>query len=1131
LKGFEILQRQQWLGSGIQEGAFPMLESQNDESGYCVICGRHSSFRFDPSIIIRQLQKVWAISDNLVEAFNRRESMFCGHCGSSLRVRRLAAVLIETLFEKTGRSYKSVQELLTDDEFRHLKIAEINACGGLHSYLKNHPNLYYSEWVPHAKPGEVHDGVRCEDLQCLTYPDDCFDIILTSETLQHVPNPDKAWHEIYRTLKDGGYHIFTIPIVPSQWQTIQRAQFVDGARRDVLEPAYHGDWGREDVFVYTDFGMDVVETLDKMNLSTKIFYSVPQVELDVAMVVRSLKNGGQSDVPTKPASPLLEWTGERYLPWLEEATIGYEHLHRYAYATAFADGKRVLDLACGEGYGSHLLSRTANHVVGIDIDADAVRHASNKYLRKNLEFKIGSITEVPLEGQSLFDVIVCFEALEHIADHHALLKEIKRLLTPDGVFIVSTPNKWAYSDEPQYTNPFHVHELYFDEFSEVLRKYFKRVKMLGQRVYCNSQIWPVFSSGNSDLIEYVMEKNSTKFDFVEIDKKIPLYFIALASNVEEELNERTSILVDNSNELLRQNAGAVSSLVAARDRLELTVKAQQHVVAERDQRLSQLMAERDQQLRQLVAERDRLADEKTQMEARLSEMMAERTKFARESDHLQDILHLQTEELVAIKDTIGWRVLSQYRTVRERFGLIKSLHGFLTEPLKRIYQKKNNPNDVITSTPAGVSPISGSADRVSNQLPSFLSASGMTGVPEVQKDLFRRVRRQSKNGSGGTVLFLADWLPAFDQSGGALRTFNMLQILCEGGHNLVFGANRDQSAHVYFFGSEEDVKKYEHALEELKIGVLYGYQEILRYLTEEGEDCRFVILSFPEVACRYFPSVRAYAINAKVIYDPVDLHWLRMQRESEIKHDDALRKKAEGYRRMERFNAAAADIVFAVTHEEKTRILEDVSNAKVEVIPTIHSPVDKVKPAAERKNLLFVGHYAHTPNEDAVSYFVQDIFPLIRKELRGVIFYVVGSHITEKVKSLAAPDVVAIGYVPDLSPYLDDCRIFVAPLRYGAGIKAKIGQSMSFGLPVVTTSLGAEGMNLTSGKNVVIADSPAEFASAVVRLYTDDLFWEEMSSNSLEHIKMHFSPLVVQRKLKEVFSPSDDLRSPVAEVG
>jgi hypothetical protein len=157
-----------------------MNDNPEHENGYCVVCGSRSSFRFDPTIITLQLQKAWGISDNVVEAFNRKESMFCTYCGASLRIRRLAAVLMQTCAQMSGISSRSFVELLRNEEFRRLRIAEINACGILHEYLKEHPNLFYSEWLPHAKPGEVHDGVRCEDLQRLTYPENYFDFILTS---------------------------------------------------------------------------------------------------------------------------------------------------------------------------------------------------------------------------------------------------------------------------------------------------------------------------------------------------------------------------------------------------------------------------------------------------------------------------------------------------------------------------------------------------------------------------------------------------------------------------------------------------------------------------------------------------------------------------------------------------------------------------------------------------------------------------------------------------------------------------------------------------------------------------------------------------------------------------------------
>ena len=688
-----------------------MNVTQQHETGYCVICGSRSLFRFVPTIITAQLQKAWEISDDLATAFNRKESMFCDHCGSSLRIRRLAAVLIETLSQTTSKPYKSFIELLKDEEFRRLKIAEINACGALHSYLKDHPNLYYSEWVPHGKPGEVRDGVRCEDLQCLTYPDNCFDIILTSETLEHVADPNRAWHEIYRTLKRGGCHIFTIPIIPCQWQTIQRAQFVDGARKNVLEPAYHGEWGREEVFVYTDFGMDVVEKLDKMSLSTKVFYFVPQVELDVAMVFRSLKNGGHIEVPAKAASQLLGWTGERYLPWLEEAAIGYEHLHRYAYATQFVHGKRVLDLACGEGYGSSLLAKTAELVVGIDIDEHAIKHARNKYIKQNLEFKVGSITEVPVGGEHLFDVAVCFEALEHVEDHHKLLSEVKRLLSPDGVFIVSTPNKTVYTDEPQYNNPFHVHELYFDEFRELLEKHFKSVRFLGQRIYCNSNIWPVFSGGDNKVVEYVMDRNPKEFVFVENDKRIPLYFLAIASDAERDIEETGSALIDVSDALLEQKDRQIEAHVREQERLgrevaqlQLTAQSQQQTLSGKDQQIVHLTAERDRfiqevahlqstvrsqeesltqkqkELTQLVAERERLGQEVAQVQLTVqsqkqalagkdeqaAHLTSERERLGQEAIQLQTTLQGREQYIRAIEDSLAWVAITKYRLLRNK---------------------------------------------------------------------------------------------------------------------------------------------------------------------------------------------------------------------------------------------------------------------------------------------------------------------------------------------------------------------------------------------------------------------------------------------------------------------------------
>ena len=555
-----------------------------------------------------------------------------------------------------------------------------------------------------------------------------------------------------------------------------------------------------------------------------------------------------------------------------------------------------------------------------------------------------------------------------------------------------------------------------------------------------------------------------------------------ARNLDRELKNRDECVVELRSQLeqrdeevrnLREKERQLAHLTEDRDRLNQQIKQFQAAV----QRQKQALDAKGYELVQLTTERQRLID------------------------HLQFSTREHEQEIETIKNTIGWKVLNKYRETREKAAVFRYLHRLLTEPVKRVFK---------------------------NKIDSRHGANSLTSPGDLSLD----ARLECPSTSARSVVVLGHWLPVMDRAAGGLRAFTILQILREEGYNVVFGADREQLEHVWFLGSEQEVNRYEVMLERLNIEVLYGSKAILSHLHEKGYEYQFVVLSYPEVAYRYLSYVRAYAINAKVVYDPVDLHWLRMKRESGIKDDDLLRQKAESFRQMERFNAAAADIVFAVTNQERSQILEEVENAKVEVIPTIHACVDSVKPVAGRKDLLFVGHYAHNPNEDAVSYFVKEILPLIRQDIPGVVFYMVGSNITETVQALASQDVVAVGYVPDLTPYLDGCRVFVAPLRYGAGMKGKIGQSMGFGLPVVTTSIGAEGMGLIDGEHVLIADSPAAFARAVVRLYTDDLLWERTSLNALLHIKSNFSKAVVQTKLAQIFAAEfDGVRSSIAEAG
>ena len=160
----------------------------------------------------------------------------------------------------------------------------------------------------------------------------------------------------------------------------------------------------------------------------------------------------------RPIDRTLEWTGERCVPWIGEWQVLYEHLHRYFFAAAIDDSSRVLDLGCGEGYGSAILAEKAKHVVGVDVDARVIEHASANYPLDNLEFRQASVLELDDLADASFELVVCFEVIEHIAEHDELLSLVRRVLAPGGLFLVSTPDREVYSERDRYHNPYHVKE-------------------------------------------------------------------------------------------------------------------------------------------------------------------------------------------------------------------------------------------------------------------------------------------------------------------------------------------------------------------------------------------------------------------------------------------------------------------------------------------------------------------------------------------------------------------------------------------------------------------------------------------------------------------------------------------------
>ena len=233
----------------------------------------------------------------------------------------------------------------------------------------------------------------------------------------------------------------------------------------------------------------------------------------------------------------LEFTGERYVPGTA-GEIAHEHWHRYAFARSFIAGRRVLDVACGEGYGSALLAEAAAHVTGVDIDATTLAHARATYAgRANVQFVEGSAAELPVADASV-DAVVSFETIEHLEapDQPRMLAEFARVLTRDGVLILSSPNRPEYSEARNYVNPFHLHELDRNELAQLLAPHFPAQRWHRQRRYLGSALW---SEQSNDRFEASMGDATTAGTATLPEA---MYFVVVAARTDAALPETSRSL-------------------------------------------------------------------------------------------------------------------------------------------------------------------------------------------------------------------------------------------------------------------------------------------------------------------------------------------------------------------------------------------------------------------------------------------------------------------------------------------------------------------------------------------------------------------------------------------------------------
>jgi SAM-dependent methyltransferase/glycosyltransferase involved in cell wall biosynthesis len=710
----------------------------------------------------------------------------------------------------------------------------------------------------------------------------------------------------------------------------------------------------------------------------------------------------------------LPFTGERYTSDVS-GPIRHQHHHRYLFAARFCADRDVLDVACGEGYGSALLGAVARRVRGVDLDPETVTFAERNYATPNVSFRQGDAAR--LEEREAFDVVISFETIEHLVEHDAFIDGVCRALRPGGLLIISSPDKTIYTDADEYKNEFHQHELDRAEFKDLIGRRFANVTVFNQDSIVGSLIGP--EGGMPASLElFSSEDGRTYRRFMGTPRAH--YLIALASDAPLPLAP-ASALDDTS--WVRQAQGH-----------------EIHAVA-----LGREVQVRDGEIGRLNEELTRNAQERARLDEKLSLTKVAVSDLRREVEQQQALIDERARQLV-----------------RQAQG--HEIHA--TGPVRRV--------GLATA-------------RLRRRLRAALTA-----VPASA-----RIIRAPKE---RTCVLFVDWMvPTPDQDSGSMDLWYQLGLFRTLGYDIAF---------MPVVKPPSD-SRYMDALRRAGIRLIVGEANVSaeQLLQEKASDFDLIFLNRIHVAGRLLAHVRRCAPDARIVFNTIDLHFLREEREAALNGSQE-KAQAAAQRRQDELCCITASDATIVLSEAEGRLLSALApSAAIHVIPFVRVASDVVAPFDERTGVLFVGGFLHAPNIDAVNWFVTDIWPKVRRALPTATLEIVGSNVSSEIRNLDSPQrgILVRGFVQDLDPVLSRVRLTVAPLRFGAGIKGKVATSLAAGVPCVATPIASEGMEVADGESILVGQSAEEFAAAIVRVHEDAAIWASLSKGGQTVIREHYS--------------------------
>ncbi len=358
------------------------------------------------------------------------------------------------------------------------------------------------------------------------------------------------------------------------------------------------------------------------------------------------------------------------------------------------------------------------------------------------------------------------------------------------------------------------------------------------------------------------------------------------------------------------------------------------------------------------------------------------------------------------------------------------------------------------------------------------------------------------------LLIIDSYTPMPDRDSGSVDAFFLMKEL----RSLSFGITFIPDNLLF-------TEEYTPDLQRFGVECLYRpyVDDVLNFISKRGKDYDFVLLTRCYVADKYIDAVRERCTDARIGFIVVDLHYLRQEREAAIHQSRRLRKEAALVKQQECAVIRKSDLTILKSEEERNVLADELQDARTFVLPLIiDNPNRQEVPFEKREHFFFVGSYQHPPNVDAVLYFVNSVWPMVSARLPDARVFIIGGDMPAKIRDLEVNGIEIVGHVKELTTFMSSCRVMVAPLRYGAGVKGKVGRSLGYGVPCVATSIAVEGMGLVDGEEVIVADGEAVFAKRCVDLYTDKALWDRISNKGLAFFEREISLAAGRKSIRDM---------------